>query len=199
VPVLPLRFRRFGFTRSLAWIAFAWLNLFSQPLDRSRDGAAATAIAWQRFVIQSHGVLSTLNRPESDPLPAAVAGVTDLSFAEFFGPIGDRGLEYSAKLRSLHGLTVRLAGYMIRESERAAGLFRLVARPLNIDQGCCAIDNAPPSAVHVFLNSPRLVPYRPGRLVLIGRLEIGPRIEADGRNSTVRLILDDALPGAAEP
>ena len=89
------------------------------------------------------------------------------------------------------------SGYMIREPERAPGIFRLAAMPLTVDaKGACAVDHAPPTAVHVFVSASasRLVPYRPGRLVLLGRLEIGPRVEADGRNSAVRLILDDAAP-----
>ena len=121
----------------------------------------------------------------------------DLAFAEFFEPIGDRGLEYSAKLRALEGKRVRLVGYMIREPERAPGIFRLTPLPLAVGaKGSCAADHAPPSAVHVFVSgvASRLVPYRPGRLVFLGRLEIGPRVEADGRNSVVRLILDDAVP-----
>jgi hypothetical protein len=156
-------------------------------------------MAWQRYIEQSHGVLSSLNRAGVDELSAPPAGVTDLAFAEFFGPIGDRGLEYSAKLRALDGQPVRLVGYKIREPERAPGLFRLVTWPLAIDtKAPCGADNAPPSAVHVFVTASanRLVPYRPGRLVLIGRLEIGPRVEADGRNSVVRLILEDANPAA---
>jgi len=36
-------------------------------------------------------------------------------------------------------------------------------------------------------------PHRPGRIVLSGRIEPGPRREAEGRNFPIRLILD---PGA---
>jgi hypothetical protein len=184
------------------FVALALPGGFSQTANGAIGGEAATAMVWQRYVAQSHGVLSSLNRTDLDALPAPPAGVTDLVFAEFFGPIGDRGLEYSAKLRALDGQTVRLVGYMIREPDRAPGLFRLAAWPLAIDtKGPCATDNAPPSAVHVFVSAgaSRLVPYRPGRLVLLGRLEIGPRVEADGRNSVVRLILEHATSTCGVP
>ena len=160
-------------------------------------GPAVTARAWQRHVAQSHVVLSSLNRPATEGLSAPPAGVTELSFAEFFGPVGDRGLEYTPKLRALDGKPVRLVGYMIREAERAPGMFRVVASPLTGEtKGACAVDHAPPSAVHVFVadGATRLVPDRPGRHAFLGRLEIGPRVEADGRNSVVRLMLDDAAP-----
>jgi hypothetical protein len=190
----------------ISWLlvvaALAVPGVFSQPAQGARGGTAATAAVWQRYIAESHRVLSVLNRAGTDVLSTPPAGVVDLSFAEFFGPIGDRGLEYSEKLRALAGQRVRLAGYMIREQDRAPGVFRLVARPLTIDtKASCAVDNAPPSAVHVFVsaNAARLVPYRPGRLVLIGRLEIGPQVEADGRNSVVRLITEDAVASAGVP
>jgi hypothetical protein len=172
----------------------------AQPPGGNR-GSATTAGVWQRHIARSHEVMSSLNRADPAGLPTPPAGVTDLSFAEFFGPIGDRGLEYSAKIRALEGQPVRLVGYMIRDQERAPGLFRLAAQPLTTDtKSPCGIDNAPPSAVHVMLPSAaQLSPYRPGRLVLIGRVELGPRAEADGRNSTVRLILDAASAAQLTP
>jgi hypothetical protein len=71
--------------RSLRWFpAFAVLtlpNLFSQTVNRTHGGEAATAMAWQRYIEQSHGVLSSLNRAGVDELSAPPAGVTDLAFA----------------------------------------------------------------------------------------------------------------------
>jgi hypothetical protein len=191
VPARELRaLRWFG-----AFAVSALPSLVSQTANGVSAGATQTAMAWQRHVARSHGVLASLNRPDTSGLPAAPVDVTDLAFAEFFAPIGDRGLEYSAKLRALDGQRVRLVGYMIREPERARGLFRVAASPLNVDPtGACAPDQVPPSAVHVIESSSalRLMPYRPGRLVLVGRIEIGPRVEADGRNSIVRLIVEHA-------
>ncbi|MBI4626780.1 MAG: hypothetical protein HY736_26615 [Verrucomicrobia bacterium] len=157
------------------------------------DGGSTTALAWRRLAAQSHTTLVGLNQPDRTALPPLPAGVEELTFSEFFGPIGDRGLEYSAKLRALDGRLVRLTGYMVREQEHSPGLFLFAGRPATVEtKGLCAVDTAPPTAVHVLLPSDadRRVPYRPGRIVLLGRIELGPRLEVDGRNSTVRLVLD---------
>jgi hypothetical protein len=172
-------------------------DLFPQNSGPTPGGENGTTLVWQRYLAQSHRVLSALNRPDIEGLSALPAGVADVAFAEFFGPIGDRGLEYSPKLHALDGQLVRIVGYMIREPERAPGLFRLARAPLTLEtEGRCAPDTAPASVVHVFVSAgaSRRLPYRPGRLVLLGRLEIGPRLEADGRNSIVRLILTDEVP-----
>ncbi|MEY2881099.1 MAG: hypothetical protein RLZZ15_3479 [Verrucomicrobiota bacterium] len=167
-----------------------------------RPSRAPAEQAWSRHAAQSHATLTALNQPAAPApaLPPPPAGVTDLAFAEFFGPIGDRGLEYSARLRALDGQRVRLVGYMVRTPAPTPGLFLFAGWPTTLaGKGACGTDDAPPTAVHVFLapgveaatnSAARPAPYRPGRLVLIGRLALGPRAEADGRNSTVRLVLD---------
>lgn len=122
-----------------------------------------------------------------------------LAFSDFFGPIGDRGLDYSDTLRALAGRRIRISGYMVREPVRSPGLFMLTARPVTIEKsGYCFHEDLPPSTVHVIDPSAaaRPLPYRPGRLELVGTLELGPRPEADGRNSIVRLVLDSAASAA---
>jgi hypothetical protein len=153
---------------------------------------AAVAATWRRFAAQSQAVIANLNRAPS-ALPPAPEGILDVAFSEFFGPIGDRGPEYSEKLRALAGRRVRLVGFMAREQVHAPGVFLLTPWPVVVEStGLCYYEDLPPNTVHVVapgsLEQP--LPYRPGRLALIGTLEIGPRLEADGRNSTVRLILD---------
>lgn len=154
--------------------------------------AQPAALAWQRHTARSHAALAAhTSATATTPLPPAPTGVTDLAFADFFAPIGDRGLEYSPRLRALDGQMVRLVGYMVREAQHTPGLFLLAGWPTTVDaKGLCSVDTSPPSAVHVFAPTPRPLPFVPGRLVLIGRLALGPRPEADGRNSTVRLTLD---------
>ncbi len=169
--------------------------LFSQPANPPRAAGSSAVSAWQRLAAQSHAVLSTLNQTGRDELPPLPAGVNELQFSELYGPIGDRGLEYSATLRSLEGRLVRIAGHMIREQERSPGVFRLAGWPVSVaTKGICVTDTAPPTTIHVIIagGTNRLVPYRPGRIALIGRIELGPRLEADGRNSAVRLVLDAA-------
>lgn len=185
----------------LTLAAAAIAPLLGQPSpDPRRAGHSASAVAWQRYAAQSHAALAALHESTDAALPPPPAGVNDLQFAEFFGPIGDRGLEYSAKLRALNGRTVRLVGFMVREQDHAPGLFLFAGWPLSVTtKGPCSYDDAPPTAVHVLLPTRRPVPYRPGRIILIGRLELGPRPEADGRNSTVRLVLDASAAAAFAP
>jgi hypothetical protein len=119
--------------------------------------------------------------------------VTDLSFSEFFAPIGDRGLEFTETLRALAGKRVRLVGYMVREQGRPPGLFLFAGWPLVVEtMGMCNIDDTPATTVHVFppATAAKVIPWRPGQLALIGTLDLGARLEADGRNSFVRLVLD---------
>jgi len=171
-------------------------SLPAEPLSRPPRGpvAAPEALAWARYAAQSKLTLASHDVSSATAaLPPAPAGVTDLSFAEFYGPIGDRGLEFSDKLRALVGRRIRLVGFMVREQERAPGLFRVAGWPVVVEtQGLCSVDDTPPSTAYVLVpGAPQAIPpWRPGRLVLTGLLEIGPRAEADGRNSFVRLILD---------
>jgi hypothetical protein len=178
-----------------AYAASASVALCSPTANGPGAGGGAAAAAWQHHAARSHALLVSLNQSQPAALPVAPAGVADIHFSELFGPIGDRGLEYSAKLRALDGLPVRIAGYMIREQERSPGVFLLAGWPVTVEtKTACGTDNPPPSAVHVILpaGGSRPVAYRPGRLLLLGRIELGPRVEADGRNSAVRLVLDAA-------
>jgi len=161
--------------------------------------------AWRHFSAQSKALLADLNRAPLDP-PAAADGVVELKFSEFFGPIGDRGLEYSEKLRALAGHRVRLVGYIAREQVHAPRVCLFVPWPILVEStGLCYYDDLPPATVHVIARgaADHPLPFRPGRLALTGTLEIGPRLEADGRNSSVRLVLDAAglaaLAGANVP
>ena len=88
---------------------------------------------------------------------------------------------------------MRLVGYMVREQERAPGLYRLAAWPVVVEtQGLCTNDDTPPNTAYVIAPNAAQQPpaWQPGRLVLTGVLEFGPRAERDGRNSFVRLLLD---------
>ena len=180
--------------RRFLLVAFGISSAHAQPAANSTaSGHAIAARAWQQFAAQSHRTLATLHAPERDAPAAAPDGVAELAFAELFGPVGDRGLEFSAKLRALEGRRVRLAGCMVRETARRPGGFLIAGRPATMEsRGACAAESVPASAVHVVLAGakPRPVPYRPGWLMLIGRIELGPRVESDGRNSFVRLVLE---------
>jgi len=130
-------------------------------------------------------------------LPPPPAGVTDLKFRELFKlPIGPRGLEPSDKLVGLNGKRVRMVGYMAHEETHTAGMFILSPLPVTMgDEDESYADDLPASAVFVHLETADhgAVPYRPGLIRLTGLLQFGAQQEADGRVSTVRLLLDPAL------
>jgi hypothetical protein len=125
---------------------------------------------------------------------APPAGVTDLKFREFFRlPIGPRGLEPSQKLLALDGKRVRLIGYMTDREEPAAGFLILAPLPVSIAEAEDGpADDMPASVAYVHLDSysEQVLPYVPGLLAFTGTLSVGAREEADGRVSTVRLLLD---------
>jgi hypothetical protein len=151
-------------------------------------------------------ILSSPSTHTGDPsakLPPPTAGVEDISFQAFFkSPIGGRGLEFSERASKLAGHKVRLSGYMVRQYEPLPGHFLLAPLPLSVNEheyGFC--DDLPASVVHVLIheNSATPVPFQSGRQTLIGTFEIGNRTEADGRVSSVRLVLDATPFRSTEP
>lgn len=132
-----------------------------------------------------------------EPCPASAppaADVPELSLGEIFAtPVGARGLEFSAKARSLAGQRVRVQGYMVRREAPPPGTFLLAPAPVQLHESEYGLADDLPAAT-VFVEAPawrgRTVPYAPGPLVLTGRLELGNREEPDGRISSVRLVLD---------
>ncbi|MEO7597814.1 MAG: hypothetical protein ABIV50_02710 [Opitutus sp.] len=136
-------------------------------------------------------------------LPVAPAGVTDLAFGELFrAPVGPLGLEFTDKARQLDGQRVRVLGFMVHQDHVASGKMILAPFALTTDEaeyGLC--DDLPPGVVSVTVPKfhDRAVPFTPGPLVLIGRLELGPSTESDGRVFHLRMILDneDASTSAA--
>ena len=153
---------------------------------------SAADVAWDRLRARSVDALTGLalgDRPAaSDP------AVPELSFDQFFGPVGEEGLTYSARLQSLAGKRVRIAGYMVREPQRERGVFVLVQHTgtAHAQAGCIA-PHLPPAVVYVHLPpavSASRIPFVPGRHVLIGTLELGVESEPGGRNSWVRLRME---------
>ncbi|HTD64995.1 MAG TPA: hypothetical protein VK846_00490 [Candidatus Limnocylindria bacterium] len=126
-------------------------------------------------------------------LPPLPNGVAELKFADFFKPIGPRGLEYTDKVRALAGKKVRLLAYMARQSEPQPGMFLLAPVPLRLNEHEYGLaEDMPATLVHAFptTETTAIVPFTPGLLLLTGTLAIGPRQEVDGRISSVRLELD---------
>jgi hypothetical protein len=169
-------------------------------LGFSTTGIAAndpiTAAVWQRLQARSASTLAALERANVTGLLAGAEGIEDISFAEFLLPAGDGGLEFTPRLRSLAGKRIRLTGYMVRQATIQPGGFVLTPQPVTIESsGVCFAAEIPAHAVQVHAPAAQAgtrLPYRPGRLVVTGTLEIGVHREADGRNSAIRLVLDDS-------
>jgi len=128
-------------------------------------------------------------------------GVTDLKFRDFFKmPVGPGGLEPSTKLLGLNGKRVRIVGYMAQQESPSTGAFILSPIPVTMgDEDESFADDLPPSAIFVHLEgSGDVVPFIPGLLKLTGVLNVGSQEEADGRVSSVRLLLDTALAQAIQ-
>jgi hypothetical protein len=153
--------------------------------------SAVNAAAWARFAARAEVALESA--AETGPVGISSDAVR-LSFREFFGPVGDRGLEYSVQLRALDGRKVTLTGYMVRDPARPRGLFILASSPVRLEQSfVCSQTELPTAVAYVLLaDGNAVVPYRPGCISVTGHLELGPRAETDGRNSTLRLRLDAA-------
>jgi len=132
--------------------------------------------------------------------------VPDLRFRDIFRtPVGPLGLVPGERLLALAGQRVRMVGYAVRWPDAPPGLMILSPLPVSIgDEDESFADDLPVSAVHVHLSGPaaqRVLPAFSGLMVLTGRLQVGRVAESDGRNSHVRLLLDeptsDALSSAS--
>ena len=141
-------------------------------------------------------------RAELQPQP----GVTDLKFRDFFKlPIGPRGLEATALLRSLDAQAVRIVGYMVRQENAVAVAGLLVLTPLPVtlgDEDETFADDLPATAVYVHLAPAQAalrLPHMPGLMALTGTLQVGGQAEPDGRRSLVRLLLNDAVSREFDP
>lgn len=140
---------------------------------------------------------------------AASAGgaPAELKFRDFFKmPVGPRGLEPSGKLLGLDGRLVRIVGYMAQEEAPIGDRFYLTPFPVLLGQEDEPLaDDLPASMVSVHAEAGgKPIPHLNGLLRLTGRLAVGPREEADGRVSDVRLFLDSAsslalLAGSPDP
>ncbi|MBE2286373.1 MAG: hypothetical protein IAE77_23155 [Prosthecobacter sp.] len=137
-------------------------------------------------------------RPPATPSAPSLAEesrlYTPLRFEDLFvTPAGPRGLSYTTTCQGLAGKAVRMEGHMVRHYHEDTTVFLFTAVPSAHNQAEYLLaDSLPTSLVHVIMNvrpgdSPA---WRPQRITVMGRLELGPRQEADGRVSHVRLLCD---------
>jgi hypothetical protein len=149
-------------------------------------------------------LLALLSGLAALPAQADEAPLT-LSFGDFFArPIGPLGLQPTPQLLAAQGKPVRLVGYMVQREQPQAGQFLFTPRPVTMAEHADGeADDLPATTVTVLLpegQRDRLVAFRPGALVLQGRLDYGPAEVEPGRVSWLRLQLTaNALESAASP
>lgn len=119
---------------------------------------------------------------------------TPISFDDIFvTPAGPLGLSYTSKCQNLAGKAIMIDGHMVRHHHEDTSVFLFAPLPTVHNQTEYMLaDSLPPSLVHVVMQvRPGDAPaWRPQRLTVMGRLEIGPRQEVDGRVSHARLFCD---------
>jgi hypothetical protein len=123
----------------------------------------------------------------ADPKPP----VTVIKFSEFFVAT-PRELKPSSRLQSLSGKRVRLTGFMAKMEIAPEGAFYLTPEPVVCDEAGGGTADLPPTAVRVIVRSlqGQMVPYSPRVLDVSGVLDLGYRVEEDGRGTQIRLTLD---------
>ena len=123
---------------------------------------------------------------------------TDLAFRELLEPT-PRELRPSARLVSLQGRRVRLAGYMVRSEQPPTGGFYLCPFPVVATEAGAGTADLPPETVFVVVRSARgrVVPHTPSPIAVTGVLELGNRADEDGQVSSIRVVLDGPFPDAA--
>lgn len=132
---------------------------------------------------------------ERGQIPSAPEGVTDLAFSRIYRtPIGSQGLELTPETAALVGKKVRVLGFMVRQAKPSPGVALLAPFPLVTNELEYSLsDDLPVSTI--FVDVPEYadiaVPHAQDPLLLTGRFETGPREEADGRVSHLRLVLDE--------
>ena len=131
-------------------------------------------------------------RKDLGPPPA---GVAELKFRDIFKmPVGDRGLEPSAKLLALDGKRVRIVGFMIHQQPEPIGEFLLSPLPATIsDEDEPLADDLAPSVIAVKVPgaAEQTIPLLPGLIQICGVLHVGSGLDAaSGRISSVQILLD---------
>jgi hypothetical protein len=164
-------------------------------LLRSLIGICAmSTLAMPLLAIAAQPTLFSSEFAVPQVLAAPPAGVVDLRFRDFFRmPVGPKGLEPSEKLRALDGKKVRIVGFMVQQEQPTANRFILTHLPVSMSEDEDGLaDDLPPNVVFVHAQHTPEMPLKhlPGLLQFSGTLSVGPKEEADGRVSSVRLLLD---------
>ncbi len=128
-----------------------------------------------------------------DSAEAAETDATIIAFEEFFLPPGRRGLEFTDKAKSLDGQRVRIEGFMVRRCNHVPGQIMIAPRPVTLHEHEMGFADDLPMAT-VFVIAPTherfTLPFVRVPMAVEGTLELGNRVEPDGRVSSIRIVLD---------
>jgi hypothetical protein len=99
----------------------------------------------------------------------------------------------SPKVLALAGARVRVRGWLVAFEEPLEDGFWLVQRPLRQDESGAGTGDLPARSVRVLAPEAvvRALPPDPAPLEATGRLEVGRAVDAEGRASVVRVVVED--------
>jgi hypothetical protein len=145
-------------------------------------GAAQRRVA---PTIPAHAA-DTVAQPPLHSQPIA----STLQFSELLAQRGT--LRASERVASLAGQRVRMVGFMAELEHAPHGAFYLTARPVSCDEAGAGTGDLP--IENVFVLAPfvaaEVVPHVDGAVEIVGRLEVGNQVDADGFPSSFRIHLD---------
>jgi hypothetical protein len=136
--------------------------------------------------------------PRALPVPARPTG-EKLEFRELLDPGPE--LKPSARALALAGKRVRMVGFMAEMELPPRGGFYLVPGPMKVDEAGGGTADLPLQAVRVVSPSAAgsVAAHQDGPLEVTGILELGSTEDADGRVSSIRVLLDGPATARAEP
>lgn len=125
-------------------------------------------------------------------LSQAQPSAAPITFAELYGKVTVRGMEFSPKLLELSGKRIEILGYMAPPLKPRIEFFVLTRNPLATCPFCSTVADWPPDIVLVYVPKNREVTSVAGPLRVRGRLEIGVKEDPDtGFVSLIRVYADE--------
>ncbi len=113
------------------------------------------------------------------PQHALAQAVVPLSFDGLYKSFGVLGFEFSDRVLSLRGETVRIVGYMAPPLKAESRFFVLTRQPLAICPFCQSDADWPVDIVMVLLPAATALVSAGRRIAVTGRLEVGSQIDTD--------------------
>ena len=128
--------------------------------------------------------------PSSAPAAVAPAPLVELHDVLV---LADGVAAPSPGILALAGARVRVRGWLVAFEEPLEDGFWLAPRPLRQDESGAGTGDLPPRSVRVLAPAAvvQALPADPAPLEATGRLEVGRAVDAEGRASVVRVVVED--------